>query len=151
MSVSKLQPIADRLRDALEAGGESYALALAEHWADQPVDLSHEPPLPQDAPTNRDEMLAERRMLDRAFHSLMPDFGYKNLYARIVGEVIYLFCDQVGTLPDGVKVDSPLCSRFTIENGKIAKVVLAIDMVSVAPLYAAFSAMAGAQPEGAHA
>src|SRR5277367_6064079 len=134
MPASIHQPIAERLHIALEAGGEAYAQALAHDWADHPVDLSHEPPLPQDAPTDRAAMLDERRTLDKAFHSLMPDFGYRNVYSRVVGDVIYLFCDQVGTLPDGVKVDSPLCSRFTIRDGKIVKVVMAIDMVSVAPV-----------------
>lgn len=145
MAATNAQQIAVLLRDAIGRGGEAYAQALASCWDEQPVDVTHEPPLPMDRPMDRAAMLTERRQLDSAFAALMPDFKYDNIYSRVVGDVIYLFCDQVGTLAAGTAIRSPLCSRFTVDDGRIKKVVLGIDPVSVAPLHRAFTELAAAE------
>lgn len=130
--------IADDLETSFRKGPKEYAAALGRHWSLGEADLRHEPPLPQDCPMSREQILAERNTIDTAFHSLMPDFRYEDIYCRVVGPVIYLFAEQVGTLPDGAAVRSALCSRFTIVHGRIEAVVLAIDPDTIKPLYEAF-------------
>jgi hypothetical protein len=71
----------------------------------------------------------------------MADFRYDNVYSRVVGDVIYLFGEQVGTLADGTQIRSPLCTRFTLSGGRIKRVVLGIDPISVDPLRLAFAAL----------
>lgn len=133
--------IADHLTAALNHGGEVYAQALASYWSERAVDLMHEPPLPMDTPMTREAMLHERATIDSAFHALMPDFRYEAIDAKVVGATIYLFCEQCGTLADGTAIRSPLCTRLTIEQGRIVKVVLGMDRETNAPLTAAFEAM----------
>ena len=145
MSDTVTEQIAKQLHAAFEQGGETYAQALAKYWSDGAVDASHEPPLPMDGPMTRDDMLNERRLLTAAFSALMPDFKYADVYSRVVGDLIYLFGEQTGTLADGTKIRSPLCSRFTVKNSKIEKAVLNIDPISVEPLHRAFTALAAAQ------
>jgi hypothetical protein len=123
-------------------GGRGYAETLARYWASL-VDVVHEPPLPQDHPMDAQAMLAERAMLDDIFGQLMKDFSYENVYSRVVGSVIYLFAEQQGTLADGTPVKSPLCSRFTVKDGKIVAVALGIDPARNEKLYAAYAALKG--------
>ncbi|WP_404477515.1 hypothetical protein [Novosphingobium sp. BL-52-GroH] len=134
--------IADHLVSALRAGGPVYADALTEYWGDGAVDLVHEPALPMDAPMTVATMRQERATIDRAFYLLMPDFHYEAIEAKVIGAVVFLFCDQCGTLANGTTIRSPLCTRLTIEQGRIVKVVLGIDLDANAPLTAAFEAMA---------
>lgn len=122
----ELGRIALELGSALGQGGEPYALVLEKHLGDE-VDFSHEPPLPMDRVFSRDEYLATQRMVDQAFARAMPDFRCENIYARAVGDTIYLFCDRKGTMADGTVLDSMLFTRFRLERGKIRKVVMAFD------------------------
>ncbi len=140
MPNAAIEKIARELHAALEEGGETYVAALSKYWGGR-VPLAHEPALPMDRDMSLEDMAHERRTLNRAFSGLMPDFRFVNVYSRVVGDVIYLFGDQSGTLKGGVKILSPLCSRFTIKDGKIANVVLGIDPESVQPLQEAFAAM----------
>jgi len=110
------------LHEALETDSQSYIDLLAQYWGVS-VDVAHEPGIPNDAFMDVKTMIAGRQALDRRF-ALVENFKYINVYSRLVANVIYLFCDHSGTYPNGDKMDTPLCTRFTIENGKIEKVVL---------------------------
>jgi len=110
------------LQKALETDSQSYVDLLAQYWGVS-VDVSHEPQIPSDGFMDVKTMIAGRQALDRRF-ALVEDFKYVNVYSRLVANVIYLFCDHRGTYPNGDKMDAPLCTRFTVENGKIEKVVL---------------------------
>lgn len=134
------QAIAEKLARALSEGDSVYVETLGDYWNEQGVELAHEPPLPYDGLLDRAGMLQRRRTQAGAFSALMPDFHHENIVARAVGDVIYLLSDQVGTLPDGTALRTPLASRFTIRDGVIVKVALGIDPASVAPLQKALAA-----------
>lgn len=134
------QIIAEKLADALMQGDNAYADMLGQYWNETGVDLCHEPPLPYDGVLDRAGMLQRRKAQGAGFKAAMPDFHHENLVVRVVGDVIYMLSEQVGTLADGTTIRAPLASRFTLKDGVIVKAALGIDMATVAPLQKALAA-----------
>lgn len=130
--------IAEELLTALRRGSSDYGQALASRWDNEAVDLSHEPPLPMDGMKTREQMLGHRSIIDEAFRALMTDFHYADIDAKVIGNVIFVFYEQRGTLPDGNALRSPLCTRIQIEGGLISCVKLTIDVEANATLTEAF-------------
>lgn len=58
----------------------------------------------------------------KQLHGFLPDIGDKiiNLYPSGNNHIIVEFV-STGSSPDGVKINLPICTIFTIENGKITK------------------------------
>lgn len=130
--------IADEFLTALRCGSADYGQALARRWSDQTVDLRHEPPLPMDGMKTREQMLGHRSILDEVFNALMEDFHYAGEDVKVVGDVIFIFYEQRGTLANGIVLNSPICTRLNIRDGRIERVLLTIDAEANAALTEAF-------------
>lgn len=128
MTQTYLEDIRIELHTALEAGEIEYMNVLAKYWAPI-VDVQHEPAIPADRPMDVDTMIAGRKLVQERFAAI-SEFSTTDIYSRVVANVIYLFCNYTGVYPDGTKMNTALCTRFTVEKSKFVKVILNVPQKS---------------------
>ena len=128
MTEEIVQQIRDEIHNAFTSDEAAYQEVLARYWAPI-VDVRHEPEIPNDQPADVETMLAGRRLLQERFAAI-DGFAVTEIDTRLIANVIYLFCTYTGTYPTGEPMHTPLCTRFTIEDGKIVRVILNVAQKS---------------------
>lgn len=129
-----VKQLADSFREALGDGRDPVRFTrwLAGVWADDLV-ITHTPPMANDGPAKGKDLGAGEVAIFSMMVKAIPDYRQENFWVKTDGDIIEFYEEIVGTVPDGSVCRAPTHYRFTIENGRIAKVHGAFDLAALAP------------------
>ncbi|MDB5422961.1 MAG: hypothetical protein JWQ29_377 [Phenylobacterium sp.] len=139
---AQVQAIADRLRKGAQKSPEEYSKVLLDIWSEDGAALKHDPAFPSDTTLSKATIAKGQQGKDALFRKAIPDYAYKNVDTRVLGDRIYLSYDQVGTMPDKSRLFSTIVTRMTIRDGKMVEAVVAVDPEQAAPMMALQRSMA---------
>jgi hypothetical protein len=128
-----IEEIAGRIRDEAGWSNEAYMGLLASLWDDE-VDARHSPPMDQDGPRPKDEMIALQRQEVAIFEQLIADYQQRDVVVTVHGDEIQMTATIAGTLSTGQEIAVPMTATFGVRDARICRVQTAVDPEVVAPL-----------------
>jgi hypothetical protein len=115
------EDIAGDLRAAYEDGALAAARAIGAHIADV-FAVHHDPPLPTDGTRDGPAVSQDRINEVLAFTRAMPDYRESPDITVRGNDIHYNFVAS-GVLPDGTAVSTRIQTIYTVEGGKLVRVL----------------------------